>query len=106
MSIGNDSYIRSNSFSMLEHFDGNNNSSVHVLKALLSIISSGPLVKLPTTTDFELAMIPEDKNGIPPLTVTGSTSTCNDSEMTLLSSSVVFGCIAAPVLVATTMDPV
>jgi hypothetical protein len=41
------------------------------LNALLSIINSGPLVKPPTITDFEFAIMPEDKNGIPPLTVRG-----------------------------------
>ena len=64
----------------------------HSLNALLSIINSGPLVKPPTTTDFEFAIMPEDKNGIPPLTVRGSTCTCNVSEITLISSSVAFGC--------------
>ena len=66
---------------------------VHALKALLIIINSGPLVNFPTITDFEFAIIPEDKNGVPPLTVTGSTCTCNDSEITLISSSVAFGYI-------------
>ena len=30
------------------------------LKALLNIINSGPLVIFPTTTDLELAIIPDD----------------------------------------------
>ena len=45
----------------------------HALNALLSIISSGPLVKRPTTTDFEFAIMPDDKKGTPPLMVNGST---------------------------------
>jgi hypothetical protein len=45
----------------------------HALNALLSIISSGPLVKRPTITDFEFAIIPDDKKGTPPLMVNGST---------------------------------
>jgi hypothetical protein len=76
------------------------------LNTLLSMINSGPLVKLPTITDFELAIMPEDKKGIPPFTVAGSTCTCSDSEIILTSSSVAFGCIAAPIFVATIIDPV
>jgi hypothetical protein len=57
------------------------------LKALLNIINSGPLVIFPTTTDLELAIIPDAKKGIPPLIVTGSTLTFNMSEIVLISSS-------------------
>lgn len=34
---------------------------VQRLNARLKIINSGPVVKLPTTIDFELAIIPEDR---------------------------------------------
>ena len=78
----------------------------YALNALLSIISSGPLVKLPAITDFEFAIMPEDKKGTPPLIVIGSTCTCRVSEMISISYSVDFGCTAAPALVATTIEPV
>ena len=47
----------------------------YTFSALLIIINSGPVVKLPTITELKLAMIPDDRKGEPPLTVAGSAST-------------------------------
>ena len=41
----------------------------YILNPLLSIINSGPVVKLPTTRAFELQSIPEERYGMPPLIV-------------------------------------
>jgi len=47
----------------------------HIFSALVNIINSGPVVKLPTIADLKLAMRPDDRNGEPPLMVAGSAST-------------------------------
>ena len=63
----------------------------HALKILLSITSSGPVVRLPTTTALVLVIRPDVRKGTPPFTVTGSAGTCKTSETVLTSSSVAFG---------------
>lgn len=56
-------------------------NELQILNARLKMINSGPVVRPPTTMDFELATIPEDKYGIPPFTVAGSTSTSKISDI-------------------------
>ena len=63
----------------------------YTFSALLIIINCGPVVKLPTITELKFAMIPDDRNGEPPLTVAGSASTWSISDILLISSSLAFG---------------
>lgn len=92
----------------MNHFNFNCNyvQLFYILNPLLNIINSGPVVKLPTTSDFELHIIPEDRYGIPPFIVKGSTSTFRIEETISISFSEAFGCIAAPKLLETSIDPV
>ena len=70
------------------------------------MINSGPVVRFPTIKDRVFQTMPDDRYGIPPLMVKGSTSTFKTDEIVSTSFYVAFGCTAAPSFVDTIIEPV